>query len=92
MLFMPMVTSYAAGLIISILLFIGGLYKFVNSIINRNFLSKPVLSIIFKKVLVKCKQPCYTESIETKTGTNAAKTVVSGTAAQKGRCENRCLP
>ncbi|MCI5823422.1 MAG: DUF308 domain-containing protein [Candidatus Gastranaerophilales bacterium] len=52
MLFMPMVTSYAAGLIISILLFIGGLYKFVNSIINRNFLSKPVLSIIIGLLMI----------------------------------------
>ena len=52
MLFMPMVTSYAAGLIISILLFIGGLYKFVNSIINRNFLSKPVLSIIIGILMI----------------------------------------
>lgn len=46
MLFMPVITGYAASLIISILLFIGGLYKIINSIINRNFLSKPVLSII----------------------------------------------
>lgn len=46
MLFMPVITGYATSLIISILLFIGGLYKIINSIINRNFLSKPVLSII----------------------------------------------
>ena len=52
MLFMPMITSYAAGLIISILLFIGGLYKFINSIINRNFLSKPVLSIIIGILMI----------------------------------------
>ena len=52
MLFMPIVTSYAAGLIISILLFIGGLYKFVNSIINRNFLLKPVLSIIIGILMI----------------------------------------
>lgn len=52
MLFMPIVTSYAAGLIISILLFIGGLYKFVNSIINRNFLSKLVLSIIIGLLMI----------------------------------------
>lgn len=52
MLFMPMITSYAASLIISILLFIGGLYKIINSIINRNFMSKPVLSIIIGILMV----------------------------------------
>ena len=52
MLFMPVITGYAASLIISILLFIGGLYKIINSIINRNFLSKPVLSITIGILMV----------------------------------------
>lgn len=52
MLFMPMITSYAISLIISILLFIGGMYKIINSIINRNLISKPMLSIIIGILMV----------------------------------------
>jgi hypothetical protein len=55
-------------------------------------ITKPAISIIFKKVLVKGERSCYNEGIERKTGTNAAKAVVSGTAAQKGRCVDGCPP